>query len=271
MIEVDAKESNFLQLRPKSVVYSYRKHLVKIKTPIILLTCLLSSAIAQEKGEREHKHKGKRPDQARATEFLKQLDSDSDGKVSRWEFAKGKRVAQLPEEARTKIFDRLDKNDDGFIMARELKPAQGDRHGRFLVKSDKDKDGRISREEFIANPPFAQADPERLNKMFDRMDENLDGFLDRKDHVPVGGRKRPLGDKRPPRLELKKLDLDENGSVNWQEFKKAAAARSVPEKERRQQFDRIDDDDNGKLDEGELKNYLEKRPKRKPRRPEPKK
>lgn len=247
------------------MVYSFRKYLVKIKTSIILLTSLFSSAIAQEKGEREHKHKGKRPDQARAAEFLKQLDLDSDGKVSREEFAKGKRAAQLPQEARTKIFDRLDKNDDGFITERELKPAQGDRHGRFLAKADKDKDGRISREEFIANPPFAQADQERLNKMFDRMDGNSDGFLDRKDHGAAGGRKRP------PRMDFKKLDSNQDGSVNWQEFKKAPVTRSTPEKERREQFNRIDSNKDGKLDAGELKSHLEKRSQRKPRRPEPKK
>ncbi len=247
------------------MVYSHSKHPVKVHTSIFLLTSLFSSAIPQEKAGGEPKQKGKRPDLARAADFFKQLDLDSDGRISRDEFAKGKRVAQLPVEDRTKLFDRLDKNDDGFLTGRELSPAPRDRHGQFLEKADKDKDGRVSREEFIANPPFAQADPERLNKMFDRMDRNSDGFLDGKDHGPGGGRKRP------PRIDFGKWDLDKDGAISWEEFQKSPAIRHFTDKERRQQFDKIDVDDDGKLTAGEFKKLFEKRFQRKPRRPEPKK
>ncbi|MDB4636817.1 hypothetical protein OAE60_02890, partial [Akkermansiaceae bacterium] len=99
---------------------------MKIQTTIILLISLFSAAIAQEKGEGGPKQKKRRPDQARAADFFKQLDLDSDAKISREEFAKGKRASQLPAEARIKIFDRLDKNNDGFITAREFKGASGD-------------------------------------------------------------------------------------------------------------------------------------------------
>ena len=98
---------------------------MKIQTSIILLISLSSAAIAQEKSEGGPKRKKGRADHARATDFFKQLDLDSDAKVSREEFAKGKRASQLPAEARLKIFDRLDKNNDGFIISEEDMKIRG--------------------------------------------------------------------------------------------------------------------------------------------------
>lgn len=239
------------------------------KVSIFLSFCVLSNVFADEKGEGSPKHKSKRPDKARAVEFLKHYDLDSDGKVSREEFAKGERAGKLLEEVRNKLFNRLDKNSDGFITVRELKPDSDDRHGRFFAKADEDKDGRVSREEFVKNPPFAQADPERLNKMFDRMDRNSDGFLDGKDRAPGGGRKRPPGDRRPPRIEFEKLDLDQDGAISWPEFQKSPKPRPIGEEDLRQHFDKIDADSNGKLSAEEVKKHQGR--KMKPRRPEPKK
>ena len=244
---------------------------MKIQTTIILLISLFSAAIAQEKGEGGPKQKKRRPDQARAADFFKQLDLDSDAKISREEFAKGKRASQLPAEARIKIFDRLDKNNDGFITAREFKGASGDWPKRYLTRADKDKNGRVSHDEFMATPPSSQADPERLKKMFDRMDQNSDGFLDRKDQGLSGGRKRASGDKRSPRMDFSKLDLNQDGAVSREEFQKYSGHQPLPEQERRQRFERIDGDGNGKLSASEGRMHFEKWSERKPRRPTPKK
>ena len=244
---------------------------MKIQTSIILLISLSSAAIAQEKSDGGPKRKKGRADHARATDFFKQLDLDSDAKVSREEFAKGKRASQLPAEARIKIFDRLDKNNDGVITAREFKGASGDWPKRYLTRADKDKSGRVSYHEFLATPPSSQADPERLKKMFDRMDRNSDGFLDRKDQGPSGGRKRAPGDKRSPRMEFSKLDLNQDGAVTSEEFQKHPGHQLLPEQERRQRFERIDGDGNGKLSANEVRKHFEKWSERKPRRPTPKK
>jgi Ca2+-binding EF-hand superfamily protein len=238
---------------------------VKIQTTTILLISLFSVAFAEERIEGGPKQKKKRPDQGRAADFFKQLDLDSDAKVSREEFAKGKRASQLPAEARIKIFDRLDKNNDGVITAREFKGASGDWPKRYLTRADKDKSGRVSYHEFLATPPSSQADPERLKKMFDRMDRNSDGFLDRKDQGPSGGRKRS------PRMEFSKLDLNQDGAVSRAEFRKHPGHQLLPEQERRQRFDRIDGDENGKLSASEVRKHFEKWSERNPRRPTPKK
>lgn len=244
---------------------------MKIQTSIILLISLSSAAIAQEKGDGGPKRKKGRPDHVRATDFFKQLDLDSDAKVSREEFAKGKRASQLPAEARLKIFDRLDKNKDGFITAREFKGASGDWPKRYLTRADKDKNGRVSHDEFMATPPSSQADPERLKKMFDHMDRNSDGFLDRKDQAPSTGRKRNTGDKRSPRMDFSKLDLNQDGNVSREEFYKHPGHKLIPEQERRQRFERIDEDENGNLSASELRKHFEKRSERKPTRSDPKK
>ena len=244
---------------------------VKILTSIILLISLFSSAIAEKEGEGGPKQKKRRSDQARAADFFKQLDLDSDAKVSREEFAKGKRASQLPAEARIKIFDRLDKNNDGVITARGFKGASGDWPKRYLTRADKDKNGRVSHDEFMATPPSSKADLERLKKMFDRMDRNSDGFLDRKDQAPNGGRKRAPGEKRSPRIDFSKLDLNQDGAVSREEFHKHPGHQLIPEQERRQRFERIDEDENGKLSASELRKHFEKLSERKPRRSNPKK
>jgi Ca2+-binding EF-hand superfamily protein len=174
-------------------------------------------------------------------------------------------------EARIKIFDRLDKNNDGVITAREFKGASGDWPKRYLTRADKDKNGRVSYDEFLATPPSSQADPERLKKMFDRMDQNSDGFLDRKDQGPSGGRKRAPGEKWSARMEFSKLDLNQDGAVSREEFQKHPGHQLLPEQERRQRFERIDGDGNGKLSASELRKHFEKWSERKPRRPTPKK
>ncbi len=227
--------------------------------------------IAQERDGGPPKHKGKRPERARTMDFLKHHDSDSDGKVSRQEFAKAKRASQLSEEDREKIFARLDKNGDGFITSKDLKSMEDDRFDHFLEKADQDSDKRVSREEFLKNPPFGGASGERLNKMFDHMDQNSDGFLDIKDRRKGRGRMRPPGERRFPMLNFKELDADKNGTINWREFQKSSAMKNLPGKERREFFQKIDADNDESVTREELKSHSEKRMPKKPRRPAPKK
>lgn len=52
---------------------------------------------------------------------MKNLDTNGDDKVSREEFQKGSFALGVPEEAREKLFQKLDKNADGFLDSSELR------------------------------------------------------------------------------------------------------------------------------------------------------
>ena len=64
------------------------------------------------------------------------------------------------------------------------KPAL-DRNALFDSK-DKNKDGKLSREEFLANQP----DPDKAPARFDLFDTNQDGFLSREEFVTQGGKNK---------------------------------------------------------------------------------
>lgn len=201
--------------------------------------------------------------------FLKLHDLDGDGRVSPTEFAASERAGRLSEEARAKIFDRLDKNGDGFIAADELQLKRRDRALPFLKKADTDGDGRINRAEFLANPPFPKVAEKRLNRMFDHMDQNGDGFLDAKDPRARRNRGRPPHGPRPPRFNLRDLDRDKNGGLSWEEFQEAPFLKKLPGKEKRQTFDRIDEDRDGEISPQEMRSHFAEQAPRPPRGPHP--
>jgi Ca2+-binding EF-hand superfamily protein len=72
-------------------------------------------------------------------------------------------------------------------------------------------------------------------------------------------------------MEFSKLDLNQDGAVTSEEFQKHPVHQLLPEQERRQRFERIDGDGNGKLSASEVRKHFEKWSERKPRRPTPKK
>jgi iduronate 2-sulfatase len=58
--------------------------------------------------------------------------------------------------------------------------------GAMFDKRDKDKDGKLTREEFLANQP----DPDQAPARFPQFDANKDGFLSREEFITSGGKNK---------------------------------------------------------------------------------
>jgi Ca2+-binding EF-hand superfamily protein len=92
---------------------------------------------------------------------LNKIDKNNDGKISKKEYI----------DTVTNTFNKIDKNMDGSLTGEELK-AVGKIHPRKFVKEeDINKDGKVSREEFI----------KAAEKRFKLLDKNNDGFIDRQE------------------------------------------------------------------------------------------
>jgi len=96
--------------------------------------------------------------------MLQEADANRDGAVTRAEF----------RDARNRLFDRLDRNNDGFVsqadgggrLARR-RGGGGERMAQLMQAMDADRDGRLGRREFVEGP-----------SLFDRADRDDDGVVD---------------------------------------------------------------------------------------------
>jgi Ca2+-binding EF-hand superfamily protein len=123
------------------------------------------------------------------------------------------------------LFSQLDKNGDGFITEDEVGDDRKAFFERLLRVADKNKDGKLSKDEFVAGLAAGEAkrpegtpgekrplgkdfDPEA---MFNRLDKNGDGKIT-KDEIPE------------ERAEfLRRMDTDGDGVITKEEFKAGIA------------------------------------------------
>ncbi len=127
------------------------------------------------------------------------LDTDKDGRISRAEAAAGKGKLAVN-------FDKMDVNKDGYLDRADMQARMAQRRAEFFKGADTNRDGRVTRDEFIIEQgarsaehraqwakraeaagkqtPMRQAPTEqqmieRAGKRFDQMDTNKDGALTR--------------------------------------------------------------------------------------------
>lgn len=93
----------------------------------------------------------------RGAGMMMRADTNSDGKISRAEFA------AMSEQR----FTRMDKNGDGEVTADELGDMAGRGPGGGVMAADTDHDGKVSHAEFTA----------MATARFARMDANSDGEI----------------------------------------------------------------------------------------------
>jgi Ca2+-binding EF-hand superfamily protein len=132
-------------------------------------------------------------------DFLKNADTDGDGKVSRAEFQAA--MAQKSDGANADdLFSKLDTNGDGYIDTSEAATAQKTHHGhhhhgqqqatdpiQVFEQADQDGDGNIKKADFLAALP-AGTDSKTAGQVFDSMDTNKDGVVSAAEYMAALGK-----------------------------------------------------------------------------------
>lgn len=188
--------------------------------------------------------------------LMEASDTDKDGFISKTEFDAMPRIQKLPQEKSQNLFKRLDKDTDGKLSREELAPLGKPRDGKDapmkrLWELDSDKSGGISLEEFKAGQLFMKLPPEKQQEVFRRLDTDGDGVISPKDR-PVHPFKNPDGkphSKRgdgerpedgPPDQINRKLDLNGDGALSFEEFRTGPAVRNLTEDQQEDRFEMLD-------------------------------
>lgn len=191
-------------------------------------------------------------------EAWNQADQDHDGKISKAEFKAIPRVGMLPEEKQDKIFERLDKDDDGVVCHDEIsgfgRPHDG-KPMRRLWELDADKSGGISLDEFKQGQIFKKLPANKMEGLFHRLDTDGDGLITPRDkpepppkrdgkgmknkkHGKKGG-KEGEDESRQVRL-IRALDADGDGNLTFAEFRVGPDTKELTEDEQEDQFEKLD-------------------------------
>ncbi|MDB6076405.1 MAG: calcium-binding allergen Ole e 8 [Akkermansiaceae bacterium] len=204
-------------------------------------------------GEGPGSRRGGGPNREAMEAQWKKADLDGDGFLTEAEFALLPRIANLPEDKRSAIFHRIDKDGDGKISPEEMRQSRP-RPPAFppLDQVDLDKDGKISFEEFQKVPFVAKQSEERQHAMFDRMDRDKDGFLTPKDGplTPPGGGPGGRGGRHgfDPKKFIQDLDTNGDGSLSFEEFRKAPFIKDLGEDAQEAKFNEMDRNKDLKID-----------------------
>jgi len=225
-----------------------------LKTILLLFTLSIMHSLAQP-------YQRERPREANKFHPMERLDQDGDQKLSKEEFAKSQKLANLQPEQINMLFSRLDKNKDSFLSLDELSHRRSEKPRKHMnmKELDTDQDGKISLEEFLTRAPREKdQNIERREKLFSFLDRNQDGFLTENDRPSKGERphhRRPghtLKDKEkhPPlhemiKSKIKRLDSNEDGAISFEEFLASERMQNIDSETAKNHFNRMDKNGDG--------------------------
>ncbi len=146
---------------------------------------------------------------------------------------------------------------------------------RFFTRTDRDGNGRVSKEEFAATAPAdvqaSQRTARASDELFSLLDANHDGSIDRtevdggmqamKSGRPHGGQ-RPDGPPSPQNIAqsmMRKTDGDQNGSVTESELLSALGKSDSAKDALRKLFADADSDGDGAVTQSDLQQALQQR------------
>ncbi|MCW1883638.1 EF-hand domain-containing protein [Luteolibacter flavescens] len=138
---------------------------------------------------------------------LEEVDADKDGRIVFEEFKNLGFVAKLPEERQRKIFERMDRDGDGALTAKDRPEGPPHREGRWnngnkdgktegnkggrgghpmemIRRLDQNGDGALSFEEFRQAGFLKGKSEDEQEDVFEKMDRNKDLKIDATDFPP---------------------------------------------------------------------------------------
>ena len=183
--------------------------------------------ISSKETKRFAKEAGRRWNNRVSDAAFGRFDENGDGKIAADEW-----------KSRPELFRRFDVNGDGFITRAELTP-KGPRGGRrakmydarsgkdsaaFLAKFDKNRDGKVSQEEFPHERRFAEIDADSDGTLSETEIKDAMDKRQREENYDV----------------FERLDLNRDGKITREEFTGPAAA-----------FERLDRNNDGVIDKAD--------------------
>ncbi len=126
----------------------------------------------------------------------------------------------------------------------EGKRGQRRRFEEVWAAADKDRDGFLSWDEFLAMPRIQNLPNEQRQRIFKRLDKNGDGRISREELAPSAQPHEGAGQQM---LHLWELDVDKSGGISFEEFKASRMVAKLSAEKQAELFRRLDANHDGRI------------------------